>query len=363
LFNFTPLIYIKKFVLKHNIQKIIEQELVISKTVSRPESSLYEFSPEGTLCFGGREYFNAFTTDFLGFSESRRILGSYYCGKSKNVEVLEQNITAFLQTQDTFLTGSYEGLCVEIFEDLLNKNDVIIYDSAVSPWIRKGIKICDADKKRYFHNDLDALENLLKLSVVNRLKVIVTDGVFYDSGQCADLNKIRLLAEKYDAVVVIDDSFGFLTCGKKGHGADELCGVKNFQDLKIVNMQNALCCSVGAFVSGNKTLIEILRLRSKSLKNSVSVDEDSVLTALKILQDGVERRQSLMKNALKLYEIFSELGFKPQKPVAGIVSFVSQMQPSEINAVLRDAGVLCQITKVGKNSLVTVRVSAGDGLF
>ena len=345
--------------MKQNIQKIIEEELVISKTVSRPETLSYTFSEGGSvLCYDNAKYLNTMTCDFLGMSPFMRTSSNFFCGQSKNTKVLENEISHFLQTQDTFITGSYEGLCVEIFEDLLNKDDVILYDSAVSPWIRKGIKICDADKKRYFHNDFEALENFLKLSVVNRLRVIVTDGIFYDSGQAAGLQQIRLLAEKYDAVVVIDDSFGFLTCGKTGHGADEICGVKNFQDLKIVNMQNALCCSAGAFVSGSKTLIELLRLRSKSMKNSLATDEDSILRALTILRDNAEARQKLAKNAAELYERLLKLGFNPLKPVAGIVAFASQMPLEEIKEILRRENLVAAFSKVGKNTLVTFKVSA-----
>ena len=358
MFNFTALIYIIFFVLKQNIQKIIEEELVISKTVSRPETLCHSFDEDGYLCYDEIKTLNTMTCDFLGKSSDEKSYSNYYCGQSKNTALLEEKISQFLQTQATFITGSYEGLCVEIFEDLLNKDDIILYDSAVSPWLRKGIKICDADKKRFFHNDMSALENFLKLSVVNRLKVIVTDGIFYDSGECADLQKIRTLAEKYGALVIIDDSFGFLTCGKKGHGADEVCGVKNFQELKIVNMQNSLCCSTGAFVSGDKTLTELLKLRSKSLKNTLSTDEKSILRALDVLQDNETERQRLAKNAINLYEILNSLGYNPQKPVAGIVSFISEKPAEELRRELKTHNLIAAFSKAGKNTLASFKVSA-----
>ncbi len=344
--------------MKQNIQKIIEEELVISKTVSRPETFCHGFDEDGFLCYDDVKTLNTMTCDFLGQSLEQKTYSNYFCGQSKNTALLEEKISEFLQTQDTFVTGSYEGLCVEIFEDLLNKDDIILYDSAVSPWLRKGIKICDADKKRFFHNDLASLENFLKLSVLSRLKVIVTDGIFYDSGDCADLQAIRMLADKYGALVIIDDSFGFLTCGKKGHGADEVCGVKNFQDLKIVNMQNSLCCSAGAFVSGDKTLIELLRLRSKALKNTLSTDEKSILCALKILQDNESERQRLAKNALRLYEILKSFGLNPKKPIAGIVSFVSEKSPEEIKKELNSHNLIAAFSKAGKNTLASLKVSA-----
>lgn len=349
--------------MKQFIQKIIEEEIVISKTVSRPENAIYEFAQDGDfLCYPQKQMPNMFSADFLGFSPFKRTYSNYNCGKSKNTALLENFITQFLQTQDTFITGSYEGLCVEIFEDLLNKDDIILYDSAISPWLRKGVKICDAEKKRFIHNDLETLENFLKLSLLNRLRVIVTDGIFYDSGQCADLNAIRLLAEKYDAIVIIDDSLGFLTCGKKGHGADEISGVKNFQDLKIVNMQNTLSCSTGVFVSGDKNLIELLRLRSKSLKYSVSVDEESLIRALKILKDNSQQREKLKQNTLKLYEKLCNLGFKPNLPVSSIVSFSTPKPIEEVKGILEDNFLCATFYKIGKNTLVSFKISESCNL-
>ena len=161
----------------------------------------------------------------------------------------EKQLIDFLHVKDTAIFPSYNGISADILENILNTEDAIIYDENINPALIRGVRICKADKIRYHHNDMDKLEEALKMTQMRRLRIIVTDGIFYDLGDCANLSAIKKLAEHYNALVLLDDSFGFLTCGKNGHGSDELCGVKNFADIKLINMQNSLCLSNGAIVS------------------------------------------------------------------------------------------------------------------
>ena len=223
----------------------IEQELVISTATNSADKSNFDFLEDNTIQFdNGDKVANTLSTNFLGFEDFdiQRVMGNYHCGTDHSLYELQNEISKFLATEETLVLGSYEGLCAEIMEVLLNTEDVVIYDAAMSAPLRRGVKYCQAEKLRYPHNDMAKLEEQLKLSQLKRLRLIVTDGIFFDSGNCANLKEIRQLAVQYDAIVIIDDSYGFLTAGKNGKGSDAHCGISGFQDLKIVNMQNALCC-------------------------------------------------------------------------------------------------------------------------
>lgn len=354
--------------MKQSISQILEGELVISKATSHPEEQTFEFLPNQMLKLSnGGIVPNTFGTNFLGLDVDfvnntyNRVVGNYFCGTTVSLSEFEDNLSKFLQTESSLVFGSYEGLCADVFESLLNPEDVIIYDSAISLPMRRGVKICKADKMRFPHGDMDTLEEHLKLSQMRRLRVIVTDGIFFDSGNCANLQQIRILADKYDALVVVDDSFGFLTCGKLGRGADEHCGVRGFQDLKIVNMQNSLCCSTGAFVSGDKNLVQLLKLRSRCYRYSVMPDEREIVFAdsvLKTVNADTQLLDALHENTVKFAAKLKNLGFSPYKPVAGVVSFASEMSQDKIKSILKQNNLVAQYSKVGKSTLVSFKVSA-----
>jgi len=354
--------------MKQNTAQILEEELVISKATSHPEKMTFKFIDNQKLQLqNGDIVLNTMGSNFLGFdlkngnNSEHRVIGNYFCGESDSLYELQDSLSKFLQAEDTLIFGSYEALCADVLESLLNTEDIIIYDSAISLPMRRGVKICKADKLRFPHQDFDTLENHLKLAQTKRLRVIVTDGIFYDSGTCANLPIIRQLAEKYDALVIVDDSYGFLTCGKQGRGADEFCGVRGFQDLKIVNMQNALCCNTGAFASGDKNIIELLKLRSRCYRNSICPDQQSISNAkqiLEIISSDTSRIEKLHNNAHLFVKTLQNQGFECQKPVAGIVSFVSEMSQEKIKSVLRQNNLIAQYSKVGKNTLVSFKISA-----
>lgn len=355
--------------MNQSISQIIEEELVISKATSHPEENGYTYLPDGMIKLSSGEIVpNTMTTNFLGYDpigdmamQDQRIIGNYYCGKSDSLSQLEKSLSEFLLTESTQIFGSYEALCADMLESLLNTEDVIIYDSAISLPMRRGIKSCQADKMRFPHSDMEKLEQQLQISVLKRIKVILTDGIFFDSGDCANLQQIRTLAAKYNAIVIIDDSYGFLTCGKNGKGADEHCGVRGFQDLKIVNMQNALCCNSGVMVSGNKNLIELLKLRSRCYRHSVSISEYDINTAQNIINNvasDTSRIDAMHENAMALADKLKALGYQCAKPAAGIVSFVSDQSMDKIKAELKANGLIAQYSKLGKNTLVSFKVSA-----
>ena len=277
----------------------IEQELVISTTTNSVDKSSFDFLEGNAIQFdNGDKVNNTLSTNFLGFPEHNinRVTGNYHCGTNNSLYELQTQISKFLATEDTLVLGSYESLCAEIMEVLLNTEDAVIYDAAISVPLRRGVKYCQAEKLRFPHNDMEKLEEHLKLSQLKRLRAIVTDGIFFDSGDCANLKEIRQLAVQYDAIVIIDDSFGFLTAGKNGKGSDAHCGISGFQDLKIVNMQNALCCNTGVFVTGDRNLVSLLRLRSKTYRYTLSPSEGDISTASQVI-DAVNMRDGSLLTA------------------------------------------------------------------
>ena len=342
----------------------IEQELVISTTTNSADKSSFDFLEGNAIQFdNGDKVNNTLSTNFLGFAEHNinRVTGNYHCGTNNSLYELQTQISKFLATEDTLVLGSYESLCAEIMEVLLNTEDAVIYDAAISVPLRRGVKYCQAEKLRFPHNDMEKLEEHLKLSQLKRLRAIVTDGIFFDSGDCANLKEIRQLAVQYDAIVIIDDSFGFLTAGKNGKGSDAHCGISGFQDLKIVNMQNALCCNTGVFVTGDRNLVSLLRLRSKTYRYTLSPSEGDISTASQVI-DAVSKDPSriltMQNNAHLLCETLQKAGFKCNNPAAGIVSFITEQPISRVKETLRALGLIAMYSKVGKQTLASIRVSA-----
>ena len=342
----------------------IEQELVISTATNSADKSNFDFLEGNTIQFdNGDKVANTLSTNFLGFEEFdiKRVTGNYHCGIDNSLYKLQNEITKFLGTEETLVLGSYEGLCAEIMEVLLNAEDVVIYDAAMSAPLRRGVKYCQAEKLRYPHNDMAKLEEQLKLSQLKRLRLIVTDGIFFDSGNCANLKEIRQLAAQYDAIVIIDDSYGFLTAGKNGKGSDAHCGISGFQDLKIVNMQNAMCCNTGVFVSGNGNLVNLLKLRSKTYRYTLSPSQNDIQTAIKIINSVKEdpsRITTMQNKAHQLCEILTKAGYKCNTPAAGIVSFITDLPIGKVKDSLRSLGLLAMYSKVGKLTMVSLKVSA-----
>ena len=342
----------------------IEQELVISTTTNSADKSSFDYLDGNAIQFdNGDKVINTLSTNFLGFQDYNinRVTGNYHCGTSNSLYELQSQITKFLATEDTLVLGSYESLCAEIMEVLLNTEDAVIYDAAISVPLRRGVKYCQAEKMRFPHNDMVKLEELLKLSQLKRLRAIVTDGIFFDSGDCANLKEIRQLVVQYDAIVIIDDSFGFLTAGKNGKGSDAHCGISGFQDLKIVNMQNALCCNTGVFVTGDHNLVSLLKLRSKTYRYSLSPSEGDISTAHQIIEavsKDPSRILAMQNNAHQLCETLNKAGFKCNNPAAGIVSFITEQPIGKVKEKLRALGILAMYSKVGKQTLASIRVSA-----
>jgi glycine C-acetyltransferase len=251
----------------------------------------------------------------------------FICGTQDIHKELEQKLSTFLGTEDTILYVACFDANGGVFEPLLNEEDVIISDALNHASIIDGVRLCKAKRARYAHNDLQELEQILINNQDARTRFIVTDSVFSMDGTIAQLDKICDLADKYNAIVMIDESHSSGFMGKTGRGVHELCGVMDRIDIITGTLGKALGGASGGFTSGKKEVIEMLRQRSRPYLFSNTV-APSVVTAsiavLDMLSETTELRDTLEANTLYFREKMTAAGFdiKPgTHPIAPIMLY------------------------------------------
>ena len=260
---------------------------------------------------------DALDTHGFGMSSVR-----FICGTQDIHKELEKKISSFLSTEDTILYAAAFDANGGLFEPLFSKEDAIISDSLNHASIIDGIRLCKAERYRYKNNDMSDLEVQLIKSQSQRNRVIVTDGVFSMDGYIAQLDKICDLAEKYDALVMVDDchSTGFV--GPTGRGTHEHCNVVGRVDIITGTLGKALGGAMGGFTSGKKEIIEILRQKSRPYLFSNSLAPSIVGAAIKvldILSESTILRDKLESNTKYFREKMSEAGFDIKQGIHAIV--------------------------------------------
>ena len=238
----------------------------------------------------------------------------FICGTQDIHKQLEASISDFLGTEDTILYPSCFDANGGLFETLLGPEDAIISDVLNHASIIDGVRLCKAKRYRYANNDMAALEEQLKQADADgaRFKIIATDGVFSMDGVIADLASICDLADKYDAMVMVDDchATGFL--GENGKGSHEYCGVMGRVDIITGTLGKALGGASGGYTSGKKEVVEWLRQRSRPYLFSNSVAPPIVSASLKVfemMKEGDELRANLWRNANHFRTRMEEAGF------------------------------------------------------
>ena len=238
----------------------------------------------------------------------------FICGTQDIHKQLEASISDFLGTEDTILYPSCFDANGGLFETLLGPEDAIISDALNHASIIDGVRLCKAKRYRYANNDMAALEEQLKQADADgaRFKIIATDGVFSMDGVIADLASICDLADKYDAMVMVDDchATGFL--GENGKGSHEYCGVMGRVDIITGTLGKALGGASGGYTSGKKEVVEWLRQRSRPYLFSNSVAPPIVSASLKVfemMKEGDELRANLWRNANHFRKRMEEAGF------------------------------------------------------
>jgi glycine C-acetyltransferase len=236
----------------------------------------------------------------------------FICGTQTIHKQLEERLTDFLGMEDTILYGSCFDANGGLFETLLDKEDAIISDELNHASIIDGIRLAKATKYRYKNGDMEDLEAKLKEAQGARHRLIATDGVFSMDGYIARLQQICDLADKYDALVMVDDSHAVGFVGENGRGTPEHCGVEGRIDILTGTLGKALGGASGGYTSGRKEIIDLLRQRSRPYLFSNSVAPPIVAASLKVLDlvsESVDLRERLRDNTSYFRQAMVAEGF------------------------------------------------------
>jgi len=260
---------------------------------------------------------NALDTHGYGMSSVR-----FICGTQDIHKELERKISEFLGTEDTILYAAAFDANGGVFEPLLGEEDGIISDELNHASIIDGVRLCKAKRFRYKNNDMADLEEQLKAAQGLRFKMIVTDGVFSMDGYIARLDEVCKLAEKYGALVMVDDSHSTGFVGKTGRGTHEHCGVIDKVDIITGTLGKALGGAMGGFTSGKKEIIDMLRQRSRPYLFSNSLAPSIVgaaIAVLDLLNETTTLRDKVMSNAMYFREGMTKAGFDIRPGIHPIV--------------------------------------------
>ena len=287
---------------------------------------------------GGQEVINFCANNYLGLANHPQVIAAaqeglskygfglssvrFICGTQSIHKQLEAKISAFLGTEDTILYSSCFDANGGLFETLLDADCAVLSDALNHASIIDGIRLCKAQRYRFAHSNMAELEQALKDSQSAKIPLIATDGVFSMDGDIAQLTQICDLADKYDALVMVDDSHGTGILGETGRGSIEHCGVMGRVDIITSTLGKALGGATGGFTSGRKEIIELLRQRSRPYLFSNSVAPVVVYTSLKVLDllnQTRELRDRLLENTLYFRQQMSDRGFKIKPGIHPIV--------------------------------------------
>ena len=236
----------------------------------------------------------------------------FICGTQEVHKQLEQRISEFLGTEDTILYSSCFDANGGLFETLLSAEDCVISDALNHASIIDGIRLCKAERLRYANNDMDALEDALREARGRRFRMIATDGVFSMDGTIAQLDRICELAERYRALVMVDDSHGVGVLGEQGRGAHEHRGVLGRIDVITGTLGKALGGASGGYASGRREIVAFLRQRSRPYLFSNTLAPMVAAASLKgldILAHGQELRSRLRANTERFRSGLAAHGF------------------------------------------------------
>jgi glycine C-acetyltransferase len=277
---------------------------------------------------GGRDVLNLCANNYLGLANHPEVVAAarqaldhwgygmasvrFICGTQTLHKQLEQAISNFLGTEDTILYSSCFDANGGLFETLLGPEDAIISDELNHASIIDGVRLCKAQRFRYRNNDLSDLEEKLRNAASTRFKMIATDGVFSMDGTIANLPKICELADKYEALVMVDDSHSVGVLGQHGRGTHEHQAVMGRVDVITGTLGKALGGASGGYTSGRKEIIELLRQRSRPYLFSNSLPPVIVgasLKSLEILERSTELRDRLADNTRYFRERMTAAGY------------------------------------------------------
>jgi len=324
----------------NTLKPVLQQELADIETAGLYKKERVITSPQGAdiEVLGGQEVVNFCANNYLGLSSHPKVIEAakkaiddhgyglssvrFICGTQDVHKELEKKLSEFLGTEDTILYAAAFDANGGVFEPLFNEQDAIISDELNHASIIDGIRLCKAQRHRYKHDDMADLEEKLKATQSLRHRIIVTDGAFSMDGTIAQLDKICELADKYNALVMIDECHcsGFM--GKTGRGTHEHHHVIDRVDIITGTLGKALGGASGGFTSGRKEIIDMLRQRSRPYLFSNTLAPSiagASIAVLDMLSETTELRDKLESNTQYFRQQMTKAGFDIKPGVHPIV--------------------------------------------
>lgn len=331
------------------------------------EAGLYKnerviVSPQGALIRvgDGKEVLNFCANNYLGLSNNPELISAaknaldthgygvssvrFICGTQDLHKQLEAAIARFFGTEDTILYAACFDANGGVFEPLLNEQDAIISDALNHASIIDGVRLCKAQRYRYANADMDDLEKQLIAAQAQRYRLIVTDGVFSMDGNVAPLDKIYELANKYNAMVMVDESHSAGVVGNTGRGVTERYNLRGEIEIITGTLGKAFGGAIGGFTTGKKEIIELLRQRSRPYLFSNSIPPMVAAAGIRmfaIMDETNELQDKLHKNTAYFVEKMKAAGFdiKPTESAICAVMLYDAKLSQEMAARLLDEGI------------------------
>ena len=292
------------------------------------EERIIESPQSAAIEVKGKEVLNFCANNYLGLSNHPRLIEGakkmmdkrgfgmssvrFICGTQDSHKELEAAISDYFKTEDTILYAACFDANGGVFEPLLTDQDAIISDALNHASIIDGVRLCKAKRYRYANADMADLERCLQESQEQRFRVIVTDGVFSMDGNVAPVDKICDLAEKYNALVMVDESHSAGVVGATGHGVSELCKTYDRVDIYTGTLGKAFGGALGGFTTGRKEIIDMLRQRSRPYLFSNSLAPCIIgasLEVFKMLKESNELHDKLVENVNYFRDKMMAVGF------------------------------------------------------
>ena len=345
-----------KSVYEKTLQEIRDAGLFKNeRIITSPQSARIRVGKED-----GRDVLNFCANNYLGLSSHPEVIRAahaaiethgfgmssvrFICGTQDLHKALEEKVSSFFGTEDTILYSSCFDANGGLFETLLGEEDAIISDALNHASIIDGIRLCKAERHRYPNGDMAALEEALKKTQGKRLRMVATDGVFSMDGYLAKLDTVCDLAEKYGAMVMVDDSHASGFIGKTGRGTPEHFAVASRVDVMTSTLGKALGGAAGGFTTGKKEIVAVLRQRSRPYLFSNSIPPAIVgasIAVLDLLGKTTELRDKVMANALRFREGMVKAGFTIKEGIHPIVPVMlgDARLSQDLAAALLDEGI------------------------
>ena len=345
---------------------------------------IIESPQRAEITVGGRQVLNFCANNYLGLSDNPRLIEAakkamdtrgygmssvrFICGCQDMHKQLEKAIADYFGTEDTILYAACFDANGGVFEPLFSEEDAIISDSLNHASIIDGVRLCKAVRYRYANADMAELEDCLKKAQAQRFRIIVTDGVFSMDGNAAPLDEICKLAEKYDALVMVDECHSAGVLGKTGRGITELYNLRGQVDILTGTLGKAFGGAVGGFTTGRKEIIDMLRQRSRPYLFSNSLPPAVVgasIEMFKMLGESDALHDKLVKNVEHFRKGMMAAGFdiKPTQSAICAVMLYDAKLSQDFAARLQDEGIFVTgfyypVVPKGQ-ARIRVQVSAG----